>query len=98
MTIQQMKNLKIGDVVQDFELLKNLNKEVYCLIVEVSEDRVYAIALNKEDETRYPHSFRFNDLDCKKLSLPTENITKNIYDNIFSKFKSLESFNIKAFV
>lgn len=96
MTTQEMKNLKLGDVVQDLELLKNLNKEVYCLIVEVSDDRVYAIALKKKDETRYPHVFRFNDVDCEKLSLPIENITKNIYDLMFNRFRSLESFDDKA--
>ena len=91
-----MKNLKLGDVVQDLELLENINKEVYCLIVEVSDDRVYAIALKKKDESRYPHIFRFNEIDCIKISLPIENITKNIYDLMFSKFKSLESFDNKA--
>lgn len=91
-----MKNLKLGDVVQDLELLKNVNKEVYCLIVEVSDDRVYAIALKKKDESKYPHIFRFNDIDCKKLSLPIENISKNIFNLMLDRFRSLESFDIKA--
>ena len=96
MTLDEIKNLKLGDVVQDLELLKNLNKEIYCLIAEVQEDRVYAIALKEKDKSRYPHVFRFNEIDCKKLSLPIENITKNIYDLMFNKFKSLEAFDIKA--
>jgi hypothetical protein len=96
MTLDEIKNLKLGDVVQDLELLKNVNKEIYCLIVEVQEDRVYAIALKEKDKSRYPHVFRFNEIDCKKLSLPIENITKNIYDLMFNKFRSLEAFDIKA--
>lgn len=96
MTIQEMKNLKLGDVVQDLELLKNLNKDIYCVIVEIESDRVYAIALKEKDKSRYPHVFRFNEIDCKKISLPIENITRNIYDLMFSKFKSLESFDNKA--
>ena len=96
MTIEEMKNLKLGDIVQDLELLKNLNKEVYCLIVQIEEDRLYAIALKKKDESRYPHVFRFNESDCLKLSLPIENITENIYNFMFNKFKSLESFDNKV--
>ena len=97
MTIQQMKNLKLGDVVQDLELLENINKEVYCLIVEVSDDRVYAIALKKKDESRYPHIFRFNDYDIDKLSLSSSNITETIFSNIIKNHRSIESFYIKAF-
>lgn len=96
MTIQEMKNLKLGDIVQDLELLKNLNKEIYCVIVAIESDYgVFAIALKEKDKSRYPHIFRFNEVDCKKISLPVENITINIYDSIFNNFESLESFNKK---
>ena len=97
MTIQEMKNLKLGDIVQDLELLKNLNKEVNCLIVKVEDDRVHVIAINKEDENRYPHSFHFNEKDCKKISLPINNANKNIYDLIFNNFRSIESFSKKVY-
>ena len=97
MTIEEIKNLKLGDVVQDLELLKNLNKEIKCLIVKIEDDRVYAIAIDEKDENRYPHSFHFNDKDCIKLSNPIKNINSSIYAQIFNNFRSLESFINKAF-
>ena len=48
MTIEEMKNLKLSDVVQDLELLKNLNKEIFCLVAEIQEDRIYCIAVDKK--------------------------------------------------
>lgn len=97
MTIEEMKNLKLGDVVQDLELLKNINKKVKCLIVQVEDDRVYAIAIDEKDESRYPHSFHFNERDCNKISKPISNINKSIYKQIFNNFRSLESLVNKAF-
>lgn len=97
MTIEEMKNLKLGDIVQDLELLKNLNKEIYCVIVKIEDDRVYAIAIDSKDENRYPHSFHFNEKDCKKISLPINNANKNIYDLIFNNFRSIESFSKKVY-
>ena len=93
MTIQEMKNLKLGDVVEDLELRNNINKKVLCVIISVDEDRVCATALKKEDENRYPHCFRFNEKDCLKLSLPTININKTIYKTIFDNCRSIESFS-----
>ena len=95
MTIQEMKNLKLGDVVEDLELRNNINKKVLCVIISVDEDRVYATALKKEDESRYPHCFRFNEKDCLKLSLPVNNINKNIYKAIFDNCRSIETFSKK---
>lgn len=97
MTIQEMKNLKLGDVVQDLELLKNLNKEIFCLVAEIQEDRIYCIAVDKKYESRYPHVFRFNDLDRDKLSFPVLNVTETIYSNIIKNHRSIESFYVKAF-
>lgn len=97
MTIQEMKNLKLGDVVQDLELLKNLNKQINCLVVKIEEDRVYAIAIDEKDENKYPHSFTFNEKDCLKLSTPVNNINRNIYDLIFNNFRSIESFSKKVY-
>jgi hypothetical protein len=97
MTIEEMKNLKLGDVVQDLELLKNLNKEIFCLVAEIQEDRIYCIAVDKKYESRYPHVFRFNDLDRDKLSFPVLNVTETIYSNIIKNHRSIESFYVKAF-
>ena len=93
MTIQEMKNLKFGDVVEDLELRKNINKKVLCVIIGVEDNSVYATALKKEDESRYPHCFRFNEKDCLKLSLPINNINKNIYKAIFDNCRSIETFS-----
>ena len=93
MTIQEMKNLKLGDVVEDLELRNNINKKVLCVIISVDEDRVCATALKKEDESKYPHCFRFNEKDCLKLSLPVNNINKNIYKAIFDNCRSIETFS-----
>lgn len=92
MTIQEMKNLKLGDVVEDLELRNNINKKVLCVIIGVEDDMVYATALKKEDESRYPHIFRFNEKDCLKLSLPVNNINKKIYKTIFDNCRSIETF------
>ena len=92
-----MKNFKLGDVVQDLELLKNLNKEIFCLVAEIQEDRIYCIAVDKKYESRYPHVFRFNDLDRDKLSFPVLNVTETIYSNIIKNHRSIESFYVKAF-
>ena len=92
-----MKNLKLGDVVQDLELLKNLNKEIFCLVAEIQEDRIYCIAVDKKYESRYPHVFRFNDLDRDKLSFPVLNVTETIYSNIIKNHRNIESFYVKAF-
>ena len=97
MTIQEMKNLKLDDVVQDLELLKNLNKEIFCLVAEIQEDRIYCIAVDKKYESRYPQFFRFNDLDRDKLSKPIKNINELIYNKIFNNFRSLENFVKKDF-
>ena len=97
MTIEEMKNLKLGDIFQDLELLENLNKKINCLVVKVEDDRIYAIAIDSKDESRYPHSFRFNEKDSKKISLPINNINKNIYDLIFNNFRSIESFSKKVY-
>lgn len=97
MTIQEMKNLKLGDVVQDLQLLKNLNKEINCLVVKVEDDRIYTIAIDSKDENRYPHGFSFNEIDSAKLSKPIKNINELIYNKIFNNFRSLENFVKKAF-
>lgn len=93
MTIQEIKNLKLGDVVQDLQMLKNVNRVIYCVVIQVEYDRVYATALKKEDEGKYPHIFRFNEKDCLKLSLPVNNINKKIYKTIFDSCISIESFS-----
>ena len=97
MTIQEMKNLKLGDVFQDLELLKNLNKEIFCLVAEIQEDRIYCIAVDKKYENRYPHGFSFNEIDSAKLSKPIKNINELIYNKIFNNFRSLENFVKKDF-
>lgn len=97
MTIQEMKNLKLGDIVLDLELLKNVKREIFCVVCKVEDDMVTCISLKKEDEGHYPHNFRFNEYDCLKLSLPIKNINDELYKKIFNNFRSLESFDIKAF-
>lgn len=97
MTIEEMKNLKLGDIVKDFEVSSRFKKEIFCVIVRVDSDMVCATALNKEDEHKYPHNFRFNDDDCLKLSLPIKNINDELYKKIFNNFRSLESFSKKVY-
>ena len=93
MTIQEMKNLKLGDVVQDLDLYKKTNEEIFCLVAEIQDDRLYCISVDKKYEGRYPHIFRFNEKDCLKLSLPINNINKNIYKAIFDNCRSIETFS-----
>lgn len=97
MTIQEMKNLKLGDVVQDLDLYKKTNEEIFCLVVEIQNDRLYCIAVDKKYEGRYPHVFRFNEDDKDKLSYPVLNVTETIFKNIFKNHRSIESFYNKAF-
>ena len=97
MTIQQMKNLKLGDIVQDLDLFKKTNEEIFCLVAEIQEDRIYCIAVDKKYESRYPHIFRFNDYDKDKLSFPSSNVIETIFTNIIKNHRSIESFYIKAF-
>lgn len=97
MTIEQMKNLKIGDVVQDLEMLKNVKRDIFCVVCKVEDDLVTCVSLHKKDEGHYPHNFHFNEFDCIKLSTPIYNLSKTIYSQILKKFRSLESFDIKTF-
>lgn len=97
MTIQEMKNLKLGDVVQDLQMLKNVNRAIYCVVIQVEYDRVICIALDKKNEGHYPHSFRFNEYDCIKLDMPVKNITQELFKYIQkSRHRSFESFKNKA--
>lgn len=97
MTIQEMKNLKLGDVVEDLQMLKNVNRVIYCVVIQVEYDRVICIALDKKDEGHYPHSFRFNEYDCIKLDMPVKNITQELFKYIQkSRYRSFESFKNKA--
>ena len=94
MTIQEMKKINVGDVIQDLELLKNTKKEKYCVITKIYDDSVIAIAYKKEDEGHYPHSFNFNEYDSLKLG----NIKFNIFDKMYEKnIKSIESLLNKYF-
>ena len=87
MTIQEMKKINVGDVVLDLELLKNTNKIKYCVVTKIFDDNIIAIALKKEDIGHYPHSFSFNEYDCKKLG----EIKFNIFDEMWKKgIKSIE--------
>ena len=97
MTIEEMKNLKLGDIVQDLQLLKNVKREIFCVVCKVENDMVTCISLKKEDEGHYPHNFHFNEYDCIKLSNPIYNLNEKLYSHILKKFRSLESFDIKAF-
>ena len=90
MTLEQMKEINVGDVIQDLELLKNTSKIKYCVITKKDIHGVVAIALKKEDEGHYPHSFNFNEHDCIKLG----NIKFNIFDYMCkNQIKSIESLN-----
>ena len=88
MTIQEMKNLKLGDVVQDLQMLKNVSRVIYCVVIQVEDDRVICIALDKKDEGHYPHSFRFNEYDCIKLGKIKYNLFQYMWEN---KIKSIEA-------
>lgn len=92
-----MKNLKFGDVVQDLEMLKNAKRDIFCVVCKVENDLVTCVSLHKKDEGHYPHSFQFNEFDCIKLSNPIYNLNEKLYSQILKKFRSLESFDIKAF-
>ena len=90
MTIEQMKEINVGDVIQDLELLKNTSKIKYCVITKKDIHGVNAIAFKKEDEGHYPHSFNFNEYDCIKLG----SIKFNIFDYMWqNQIKSIESLN-----
>lgn len=94
MTIQEMKKINIGDVIQDLELLKNTKKEKYCVITKIYNDGIVAIAYKKEDEGHYPHLFNFNEYDSIKLG----KIKFNIFDKMRKKnINSIESLLEKAF-
>lgn len=97
MTIEEMKNLKLGDVLQDLQLLKNVKREIFCVVCKVENDMVTCISLKKEDEGHYPHNFHFNEYDCVKISNPIYNINNKIYSTILKHFRSVESFDNKAF-
>ena len=97
MTIQEMKNLKLGDVVQDLQMLKNVKRDIFCVVCKVEDDMVTCVSLKKEDEGNYPHSFHFNEYDCLKISTPIYNLNFKIYSKILKQFRSLEAFDIKAF-
>ena len=94
MTIQEMKKINVGDVIQDLELFKNTKKEKYCVVTKIYDDSIITIAYKKEDEGHYPHSFNFNEYDCVKLG----NIKFNIFDKMWEKnIKSIECLFEKAF-
>ena len=40
MTIQEMKKLIVGDVVQDLELYKNTGNVIYCVITKIYDDHM----------------------------------------------------------
>ena len=96
MTIQEMKNLKLGDVVQDLQMLKNVKRDIFCVVCKVEDDMITCIALKKEDEGHYPHSFHFNEYDCIKISNPIYNLNNRIYSKILKQFRSIESLDNKA--
>ncbi len=88
MTIQEMKKLIVGDVVQDLELYKNTGNVIYCVITKIYDDSVIAIPLKKEDEGHYPHSFSFTEYDCIKLGEIKYNLFQYMWEN---KIKSIEA-------
>lgn len=93
MTVQEMKNINIGDVVEDLELLKNTKKEKYCVVTKIYDNGIIVIAYKKEDEGHYPHFFNFNDYDSVKLG----RIKFNIFDKMREKnINSIESLLEKA--
>ena len=92
MTIEEMENLKLGDVVQDLELYRITNEVIFCLVAKIQDDKLYCISVDKKHESRYPHAFRFDEYDKDKLSKPIKNINELIYNKIYNNFKSLENF------
>ena len=91
MNIEKMKTLKIGDVIQDLEILKNTKQTVFCVVTKRDLGGVVCVALKKEHKGHYPHYFRFNEYDCIKLSEPLKNITEEIFKQISNKNTDIES-------
>jgi len=89
MTLEEIKNLRLGDIVQDLSLLKNTGKTIFCIITKIEDDRVYAIAYKNKDIKYYPHRFNINEIDCLKLDTPIFNIFDLIWNNNIRSFESL---------
>jgi hypothetical protein len=59
MTINEMKSLKIGDIVIDYEMSKSMGKEVICKVLEVDETGILITSINSEFKGGYPHRFQY---------------------------------------
>ncbi len=68
MTIEEMKNLKIGDLVEDLELpiRMNYSERIICRIDEADEWGVIINSLEAKYEKSYPHRFSFSQFEKLK--------------------------------
>ena len=67
MLIKEMQKLKFGDVLLDVEMSDRINDDVYCFVVKLYDDFVTCIAMKESHQNFYPHNFRFNSKDSKKI-------------------------------
>ena len=68
MTIDEMKNLKVGDTVKDVLRSEKHNREIHCTVESIDEYSVTLVALLAVDAESYPHRFFFRR-DAEALEL-----------------------------
>jgi hypothetical protein len=59
MTIEEMKALKVGDIVRDVKRTKENEREIHCEVESLDEHSVTLIAIFVKDAACYPHRFFF---------------------------------------
>ncbi|WP_164469278.1 hypothetical protein [Aliarcobacter cryaerophilus] len=66
MTVQEMKSLKVGDMVLDYEMSVKFSSTVICRVFEVDETGVAITSLEEKFKGSYPHRFLYS-IDSLKL-------------------------------
>jgi len=63
MTIEEMKLLKVGDLVEDLELPKNINYlgRIICKVDSINENGITISSIQKGFENSYPNRFNINE-------------------------------------
>lgn len=84
MKIEDMKNLKLGDVVIDLEMTYRKKYDVKCVVKEISTEynRITLMALNDIDYVHYPHNFYFDEKGSQKIG---DKVLGNVIVDVFNK-------------
>lgn len=71
MTIEEMKELKIGDICKDIEVSGNYGRDIFCKVIDVKEDRIEIDWINSDFSIAYPHTlfYRTCSLKLEKISV-----------------------------